>query len=77
MSILTDTEVDALLLAPDRTNWGDRRDHTLFATAVQTGLRASELFGLRITKIHLGVGPHISCLGKGPAPGICTNYSPG
>lgn len=65
VSFLTDTEVDALLSAPDRTTWAGRRDHTLFATAVQTGLRASELIGLRTTDVHLGVGPHISCLGKG------------
>jgi len=65
VSFLTDPEVDALLSAPDRTTWVGRRDHTLFATAVQTGLRASELIGLRITDVHLGVGPHVSCLGKG------------
>jgi site-specific recombinase XerD len=65
VSFLTDSEVDALLSAPDRTTWVGRRDHALFATAVQTGLRASELIGLRITDVHLGVGPHVSCLGKG------------
>ena len=65
VSFLTDPEVDAFLSAPDRTTWVGRRDHALFATAVQTGLRASELIGLRITDVHLGVGPHVSCLGKG------------
>jgi integrase/recombinase XerD len=65
VSFLTDAEVDALLSAPDRSTWVGRRDHTLIATAVQTGLRASELIGLRISDVHLGVGPHISCLGKG------------
>lgn len=65
VSFLTDTEVVALLSAPDRTTWVGRRDHTLFATAVQTGLRASELIGSRTSDVHLGVGPHISCLGKG------------
>ena len=65
VSFLTDVEVDALLSAPDRTTWVGRRDHTLIATAVQTGLRASELIGLRTSDVHLGVGPHISCLGKG------------
>lgn len=65
VSFLTDAEVDALLLAPNRTTWVGRRDHTLIATAVQTGLRASELIGLRSSDVHLGVGPHISCLGKG------------
>lgn len=65
VSFLTDAEVDALLSAPDRTTWVGRRDHTLIATAVQTGLRASELIGLRTSDVHLGVGSHISCLGKG------------
>lgn len=65
VSFLTDTEVDALLSAPDRATWVGRRDHALFATAVQTGLRASELIGLRTNDVHLEVGPHISCLGKG------------
>lgn len=65
VSFLTDAEVDALLSAPDRTTWVGRRDHTLIATAIQTGLRASELIGLRTSDVHLGVGPHISCLGKG------------
>src|ERR1700724_1181419 len=46
VSFLTDPEVNAVLAAPDRTTWTGRRDHTLFATAVQTGLRASELIGL-------------------------------
>src|ERR1700687_4763116 len=65
VSFLTDPEVEALLAAPDRTTWVGRRDHALFATAVQTGLRASELIGLRCGDVHLGVGPHVSCLGKG------------
>jgi integrase/recombinase XerD len=33
--------------------------------AVQTGLRASELTTLRRRDIHLGAGPHVSCMGKG------------
>lgn len=65
VSFLTDPEVDSLLSTPDRTTWVGRRDHTLIATAVQTGFRASELIGVRVSDVHLGVGPHISCLGKG------------
>ncbi len=33
--------------------------------AAQTGLRASELINLRCVDVHLGVGAHVSCLGKG------------
>jgi site-specific recombinase XerD len=66
VTFLTEPEVEALLAAPDRTTWTGRRDHTLLALTVQTGLRVSELIGLRATDVHLGVGPHVSCLGKGP-----------
>jgi integrase/recombinase XerD len=65
VSYLTDTEVDALLAAPDRTTWTGRRDHALLLLAVQTGLRISELTGLCVRDIHLGVGAHVSCHGKG------------
>lgn len=65
VDFLTDTEVNAVIAAPDPITWTGRRDHALFATAIQTGLRVSELIGLRIADVHLGVGPHISCLGKG------------
>ncbi len=65
VTFLTEPEVDALLAAPDRATWTGRRDHTLLALAVQTGLRVSELIGLRCSDVHLGVGAHTSCLGKG------------
>jgi site-specific recombinase XerD len=61
----TEPELDALLAAPDRATWTGRRDHAFLALAAQTGLRASELIGLRCGDIHLGSGAHISCLGKG------------
>ena len=65
VTFLTEPEVGALLAAPDQTTWIGRRDHTLLALAVQTGLRASELIGVRTADVHLGVGPHIFCVGKG------------
>jgi site-specific recombinase XerD len=58
-------EVDALLAAPSRGRWEGRRDHALLALAVQTGLRLSELIGLRCTDIELASGPHVRCQGKG------------
>jgi len=58
-------EVEALLSAPDpRTRFG-RRDRALLTVAVQTGLRASELIGLRCRDVHLGAGAHVRCHGKG------------
>ena len=65
VTFLSDLEVDALLAAPDRTTWTGRRDHTLLALAIQTGLRAAELTGLRCTDLHLARGAHVNCLGKG------------
>lgn len=65
VSFLTGPELDALLAAIDRSTWTGRRDHALFGLAAQTGLRASELTGLRCADVHLGAGAHVSCLGKG------------
>lgn len=65
VSYLTPQEADALVAAPDRTAWHGRRDHALLLLAVQTGLRVSELTGLARHDIHLGVGPHVRCHGKG------------
>lgn len=65
VTFLTEAELDALLAAPDRETWAGQRDHALLALAAQTGLRASELTGLRCADVHLGVGAHVSCLGKG------------
>ena len=49
----------------DSFGWTGRRDHALLGLAAQTGLRASELIGLRCADIHLGAGAHVNCLGKG------------
>lgn len=65
VSFLDAAEIDALLAAPDRTRWIGRRDHALLLTAVQTGLRVSELTGLCCQDVHLGKGAHVRCLGKG------------
>lgn len=58
-------EIDALLNAPDLSTWIGRRDKTLLLVAVQTGLRVSELTGLRCQDIVLGSGAHVRCEGKG------------
>src|SRR5436309_8602531 len=65
LTFLTEPELDALLAVPDLTTWTGRRDHALFELAAQTGLRAAELIGLQCADVHLGVGPHVNCLGKG------------
>ncbi len=65
VSFLTDTEVDALLAAPDRSIWLGRRDHALLLLAIQTGLRVSELTGLHRADATLDRGAHVRCEGKG------------
>ena len=62
---LSEDEVDALLASPNRSRWTGRRDHALLLLAVQTGLRVSELTGLRIGDLELGRGAHVRCRGKG------------
>ena len=58
-------EIDALLAAPDRARGLGRRDHTLLLTAVQTGLRVSEITALTCQDVELGRAAHVRCHGKG------------
>ncbi len=58
-------EVDALLAAPDRNSWSGRRDHAFILLAVQTGLRLSEMTGLKRDSIIFGTGAHVRVIGKG------------
>jgi site-specific recombinase XerD len=62
---LNRSEVDALLAAPDLRTWHGRRDRMLMLLAVQTGLRLSEITGLRRKDLHLDAGAHVECMGKG------------
>jgi integrase/recombinase XerD len=65
VGFLTRPEIEALLAAPDRSRWLGRRDHALLLTAVQTGLRLSEMTALRHEDVSLGTGAHVRCRGKG------------
>src|SRR5436190_3248571 len=65
VSFLTRDEIDALLAAPDQRTWSGRRDHAFMLVAVQTGLRLSEMTGLRREDLVLGVGAHVRVIGKG------------
>jgi len=65
VDFLTRDEIDALVAVPDQSTWAGRRDRTLLLVAAQTGLRASELIGLRCQDVMLGTGAHVRCLGKG------------
>ena len=62
---LARTEVDALLAAPDQSTWSGRRDHAFVLVAVQTGLRLSEMTGLKREDLVIGAGAHLRVTGKG------------
>lgn len=65
IDFLTRAESDALLATPNQSSWSGRRDRTLLLVALQTGLRVSELIGLRCQDVILQHGAHVRCTGKG------------
>ena len=65
VSFLTRQEVEALLAAPNQATWTGRRDYALLLVAVQTGLRVSELTGLRCQDVVLSDTAYVQCRGKG------------
>ena len=65
VTYLTRPEVEALLASVDKSTWVGRRNHALLLVAAQTGLRLSELTGLRQKDVVLGAGAHVRCDGKG------------
>ena len=65
VSYLTEAEADAVVASPDPATWTGRRDHAMLVVALQTGLRVSELTGLRNQDIELRTGAHLRCWGKG------------
>jgi integrase/recombinase XerD len=65
VGFLTRPEIEAVLAAPNRTTWVGRRDAALLVLAIHTGLRVSEIVGLRARDIVLGPGAHVRCQGKG------------
>jgi integrase/recombinase XerD len=65
VAFLTRAEADALLASPDLSTWIGRRDRALLIVALQTGLRVSELIGLRREDVVVGPAAHVRCTGKG------------
>ena len=57
--------MNAVIAAPDRSTWCGRPHHALLVLALRTGLRLSELTGLRCQDVELRRPSHIRCLGKG------------
>jgi len=62
--VLSFSEVEAVLAAPDRGEPRGLRDAAMLEVLYATGLRVSELVGLRLGDLHLDAG-YIRCLGKG------------
>lgn len=65
VGFLTPEEVEALLACPDQSTWTGRRDHAFLLVAVQTGLRSSEMTGLKPEDLVLSAGAHVRVIGKG------------
>jgi hypothetical protein len=65
VNYLTRPEVEAVLAGVDKSTWIGRRNHALLLVALQTGLRLSEITGLRQRDVVLGPGAHVRCEGKG------------
>jgi len=57
-------DVEALLAAPDRKDARGARDAAMLELLYATGMRVSELVGLRLRDMHLDAG-YVRCIGKG------------
>ena len=62
--VLNRDEVEVLLTQPDQNTTMGRRDKAILELLYATGLRASELIGLRMANINLEAG-YIRTIGKG------------
>ncbi len=65
LTYLTDSEVQALLKAPDQTTRTGRRDHAIMQTLIATGLRVGELTALTYQDLRLTKPSHLVVHGKG------------
>lgn len=57
-------EVDRLLNAPDSRGWRGLRDKASLELLYATGMRVSEIVGIRVNNLNMDVG-FIKCVGKG------------
>ncbi|MFO1323108.1 MAG: site-specific tyrosine recombinase XerD [Burkholderiales bacterium] len=62
--LLSEEKVDALLAAPDVATTLGQRDRAMLETLYATGLRVSELVGLKLAQVSLDVGV-VRVMGKG------------
>lgn len=62
--VLSESEVEALLAAPDISNPGGLRDKAMIELLYATGLRVSELIGLDLSHLNMEAG-YLRTMGKG------------
>jgi integrase/recombinase XerD len=62
--LLSEAQVEALLAAPDTATTLGLRDRAMLETLYATGLRVSELVGLRLTQVSVDMGV-VRVVGKG------------
>jgi integrase/recombinase XerD len=62
---LTREEIEAVLAAPDRSQWVGRRDYALLLTMYNSGARVSEMTTLRYEQVAVGVSTFVHLHGKG------------
>jgi len=61
-------QIQRVLAIPSKRftrTWSGRRDHAFMLLAVQTGLRLSEMTGLKREDVIFGAGAHVRVIGKG------------
>jgi integrase/recombinase XerD len=63
-AVLSYRDVEALLSAPDRATVLGMRDAAMIEVLYSTGLRVSELVGLKLGRLHLDAG-YLRSMGKG------------
>lgn len=62
---MTRIEMEAVLNAPDPSDWSGRRDRALFTLMYNTGTRVSEVIGLRRGDLAVGPTASVRIRGKG------------
>ena len=65
VTFLDETEIEALLDAPDRSTWTGRRDHALLVLGRPDRAARLRAHRPRCGDIQLATGPHVRCAGKG------------
>jgi site-specific recombinase XerD len=74
VAFLNRPEIDALLAAPNRQTWLGRRDHAFLLTALQTGLRLSEMTALRHQDIWLDTVARMSVASEKDARNVVLRW---